>query len=213
MKGILFAILSIILLANCDNAGNNTVNKTDSTKAIPIQVDTLKKDKSLRADCSFTNPDTSVSGISLRNVQSTLAVLGERTKLHGDTTYAFYSSDQWQVLSLTIHPGDYYNQVSVFHIYYSEDREWFRLKIKTKEFRTEKGIKLGIGKREIIKKLGACYIAKDSSQNNVELYYRLELPDDSKTGLLQHHNMPVYYASYKLDNDKLVDIEFGFEYP
>ena len=43
--------------------------------------------------------------------------------------------------------------------------------------------------------------------------YRIEQPRDSKTKLLQNNNMPIYYANYKLKNDKLENIEFGFEYP
>ena len=67
--------------------------------------------------------------------------------------------------------------------------------------------------REIIEKLGTCYVAKDSTGNGIVLNYRIELPNDSKSKLLKSNNMPIYYATYKLTNDKLENIEFGFEYP
>ena len=60
---------------------------------------------------------------------------------------------------------------------------------------------------------GNCYLAKDSTKTSIELNYRIEQPRDSKTKLLQNNNMPIYYANYKLKNDKLENIEFGFEYP
>ena len=54
---------------------------------------------------------------------------------------------------------------------------------------------------------------KDSTKNSIELNYKIEQPKDSKTKLLQNNNMPIYYATYKFKNDKLQNIEFGFEYP
>ena len=31
--------------------------------------------------------------------------------------------------------------------------------------------------------------------------------------LLERQNMPIYYATYKFKRDKLIEYEFGFEYP
>jgi len=68
-------------------------------------------------------------------------------------------------------------------------------------------------KKLIIESFGSCYVPLDSAQDKIELYYRLETPNDSRTRILESNNMPVYYASYKLWKDKLVKFEFGFEYP
>lgn len=152
-------------------------------------------------------------GIRIQNVESALNILGKQTKLEGDSTHIFYSSDKKQKLGLTVHPGDYYSQVSIFSIAYSDNSKQNFRQINSKEFETEKGIKLGINKREIIGKLGTCYVVKDSTKNSITLNYRLELPNDSKTKLLKNNNTPIYYASYRLANDKLENIEFGFEYP
>ena len=130
-----------------------------------------------------------------------------------NSTHVFNSIDKKQKLGLTVHPGDFYSQISIFKIAYSDNSKQNLRQINSKEFETEKGIKLGISKREIIEKLGTCYVAKDSTKNSIELNYRLEFPNDSKTKLLTSNNMPIYYATYKLTNDKLEHIEFGFEYP
>lgn len=194
------------------------MGKNDRLELVPEPDKELREEYEKRQElknskCAFVDPDTSVVGINIRNAESTLNILGKQTKLEGDATHIFYSSDKKQKLRLTVHPGDYYSEVSIFNISYSDYSKQNVRQIKTKEFETEKGIKLGISKKEIIKKLGTCYVAKDSTKNGIVLNYRIELPNDSKTKLLKSNNMPIYYATYRLTNDKLENIEFGFEYP
>ena len=217
MKRIFIAILTITLLTNCNNSKNKTVNKTDRIELVPEADKEIReeyeKQKENQLSCVFSEPDTSVVGIKIRNAESTLNILGKKIKLEGDSTHVFYSNDKKQKLGLTVHPGDSYSEVSIFNISYADKSKLNLREINSKEFETEKGIKLGISKRQIIEKLGTCYLVKDSSQNSIQLNYRLELPTDSKTKILKTNNMPIYYASYKLTNDKLENIEFGFEYP
>ncbi|WP_417940985.1 hypothetical protein [Flavobacterium sp. RS13.1] len=217
MKRIFIAILTIILLTNCNNSKNKTVEKSDRIELVPEADKEIReeyeKQKGKQLSCVFSEPDTSVVGIKIRNAESTLNILGKKTKLEGDSTHVFYSNDKKQKLGLTVHPGDSYSEVSIFNISYADKSKLNLRQINSEEFKTEKGIKLGISKRQIIEKLGTCYVVKDISKNSIELNYRLELPNDSKTKILKTNNMPIYYASYKLTNDKLENIEFGFEYP
>ena len=218
MKKIFLAILTISLLTNCNNSQTKSVDKNDRMELVPVPDKELreeyeKQQELNKSKCAFIDPDTSVADIKIRNAESTLNILGKQTKLEGDSTHVFYSSDKKQKLGLTVHPGDYYSQVSIFNISYSDNSNQNFRQINSREFKTEKGIKLGISKNEIIEKLGACYEAKDSTKNSIELNYRIELPNDSKTKLLNSNNMPIYYAKYRLTNDKLENIEFGFAYP
>jgi hypothetical protein len=218
MKNIFLAILSMSLLTNCNNSKTKSADRNDRNELVSKQEKILraeykKEQEYSKLNCAFIDPDTSVAGIKISNTESTLSILGKQTKLEGDSTHVFYLSDKKQKLQLTVHPGSYYSQVSIFNISYSEISNQNARQIKTREFETEKGIKLGISKKEIIEKLGNCYLAKDSTKNSIELNYRIELPYDSKTKLLTTNNMPIYYATYKLKNDKLKNIEFGFEYP
>ena len=218
MKNIFLAILTISLLTNCNNSQTKFVEKNDRLELVPepdkeLREEYEKQQELNKSKCEFVHPDTSVVGIKIRNAESTLNILGKQTKLEGDTTHVFYSSDKKQKLGLTVHPGDYYSQVSIFNISYSDNSKQNVRQINLREFKTEKGIKLGISKKEIIEKLGTCYVAKDSTKNSITLNYRIELPNDSKTQLLTNNNMPIYYAIYRLTNDKLENIEFGFEYP
>lgn len=162
--------------------------------------------------CVLKNPDTSVSGIKLRNEKSTVLILGKHIKLEGDSTHHFYSKNKEEVLSMTVHPGDYYSQVSIFEVSYSSKYKPKYRQTKIDSFETEKGIHLGILKEEVVNKLGKCYSSSLKKDAEI-LTYRLENPQDIKTKLLERHNMPIYYAIYNFKKEKLVKFEFGFEYP
>jgi len=218
MEKLFLLLFTILIITSCKNSEEKTIENTDRMELIrepdkSLNEENIKQNDVKQSTCDFSEPDTSVVGIKIRNVESTLNVLGKKTSLEGDSTHVFYSSDKKQKLGLTVHPGDYRSQVSIFNISYSDNSKQKINELNFKEFKTEKGIKLGISKSEIIKKLGNCYLAKDSTKTSIELNYRIEQPRDSKTKLLQNNNMPIYYANYKLKNDKLENIEFGFEYP
>jgi hypothetical protein len=218
MKNFLFTLIFITLFTNCKNSENKTVEKTERIELAPepdkyLEEEYEKQKQVYVLNCVFSNPDTSVVGIKIRNAESTLKILGQKTKLEGDSTHVFYSSNKKQLLGLSVHAGDHYSQVSIFNISYSENPSKNLRRINSEEFKTEKGIKLGINKKEIIEKLGHCYITKDSTKNHLVMFYSIELSKDSKTKLLEKNNMPIYYAKYKLIGNKLKNIEFGFEYP
>lgn len=217
MNKIILAITTVLLLMSCDSMEDKTVDQTDRMELVPepdkASREEFEKWQKLRTSCVFLNPDTSVFGINLRDAKSVLHVLGSQTKLNGDSIYRFCSSDKKQELQLTVQAGDFPNQVSMFTIFYSDDGQQNIRKLDSKVFETEKGIKLGISRKELIQKLGTCFITKDSTKNSVAICYRISLPDDSKTKLLTNHNMPVYFATYRLINNRVKSIHFGFEYP
>lgn len=162
--------------------------------------------------CIFENPDTSLSGIQLRFAESARKVLEVR-RLKGDTTYKFYSNDRNELLAVMVHPGDSYSQVSIFRVTYADNPKLNATPSRVMNFTTEKGIRLGLTKADIVSRLGDCYSSSDTSVNKLTINYRLQLPQDSKTRLLQRQNMPIYYADYTFKDDKLIEFEFGFEYP
>ncbi|MBK7811589.1 MAG: hypothetical protein IPI50_10160 [Saprospiraceae bacterium] len=211
-KSILFYLFVIVsILLNCKYS-TKKLNVPDEQLGIVSEFEKEGNNIGQR-DCIFLDPDTSIAGIKIRDAKSVLNVLGHKTNLVLDSTQIFYSNDKKQILTMTIHPGESTNQVSVFSILYATNfKEKFRL-IETPEFITEKGIKLGISKSEIIDRLGTCYLAKDSSSNSILLEYKLELPNDIKTGFLARNQMPIYFANYRLTNGYLEGFEFGFENP
>ena len=84
MKRILTAILTIILLTNCNNSNNKTVDKSDRIELVPEADKEIReeyeKQKEDQLSCIFSELDTSVVGIKIRNAESTLNILGEKTK-------------------------------------------------------------------------------------------------------------------------------------
>ena len=212
MLRVITSIIIVYCFASCSNSQNSN-SKGEIDLTIENKNDLDFKDSTKKNICVFNFPDTSISNIILRNSWSTAQVLGENEKRDEHDQYHYYSSKNEESLSLTQHAGDGKYQISIFKVEYSDKVDHGYPKLNIDTFRTEKGIKLGLMKRQIIERLGSCYVAKDSTRDYIELYYMLETPCDSQTKILERNNMPIYYASYKLWNDKLRVFEFGFEYP
>jgi hypothetical protein len=134
-------------------------------------------------------------------------------RLKGDTTYHFSTADKKEVLSVIVHPGDYYSQISIFQVKYVDSKSLTMNSLSVDRFSSEKNILLGLTQEELIAKLGNCYAVGDSISKSITINYRLESPQDSKTKLLKRQNLPIYYTRYKFYQDKLIEFEFGFEYP
>jgi len=166
-----------------------------------------------KSGCFLANPDTSICGIKIRDAESATRIVGNKNKADSIGQYHFYSKLESETLTLTQHPGDGASQISLFKVEYSNKASYNYRRLPVDAFESEKGIKLGMTKGQIIARLGNCYAGLDSTNGYIELHYRIELPKDSRTKLLQSNSMPAYYASYKLWNDKLGKFEFGFEYP
>jgi hypothetical protein len=186
------------------------ISPPEPDKDLREKYEAQQKEKS--SPCVFNNPDTSLSSIKLRDPESATKILKVK-RLNGDTTYYFQNEDKKQILGVTVHPGDGYSQVSIFQVKYVDNSKTKATPIAINQFATEKGIRLGLTKSEVVSKLGSCYDTSDGTKDVVEIIYRIEAPQDSKTKFLQRQNMPIYYATYKFKSDKLIEYEFGFEYP
>jgi hypothetical protein len=73
------------------------------------RIEKLKKN-----DCDIFEPDTSLSGIVLRDSKSADNVIGTDNKVDEKEQYHFYSLMDAETLTLTQHPGDGKNQISIF---------------------------------------------------------------------------------------------------
>jgi hypothetical protein len=214
MLRLTVSVTLLFCLASCSDSNNKPV-------VIDKRISPPEPDKDLREKyeaqqkakaCTFDNPDTSLSGINLRDPKSVTAVL-KVAQLNGDTTYHFHSKNNKEDLGVTVHPGDGYSQVSIFQVRYADNSKAKATPLDIEHFTTEKGIKLGLTKKEVVARLGNCFTTSDSAKNSIAINYRLESPQDSKTKLLERQNIPIYYATYKFIDNKLIKFEFGFEYP
>jgi len=123
------------------------------------------------------------------------------------------SKSKKEILTLNHHPGDGRNDISIFKVEKSDKTNSNFKVLNIDTFESEKGIKLGVSKEFVKTKLGNCNKEILHSDSYIELLYRIEQPNDSEMKLLEKYNMPVYYATYKFLNNKLIEFEFGFEYP
>ena len=218
MKNTLIIILALTLLTNCSRLQKQTVDENERLELIPepdkeerLKSEAIEKFK--KSNCIFNEPDTSLCGIILRNSESATKIIGSENIIDELDQYRFYSKLESETLTLTQHPGDSKNQISIIKVEKSNKASYGFKELNIDTFQTEKGIKLGLTKEQIIEKLGDCYAPIDSTKGYIELYYVIEQPKDSKSKILENNNMPKYFASYKLWNDRLEKFEFGFEYP
>ncbi|MEG1592096.1 hypothetical protein [Chryseobacterium sp.] len=218
MKNTLIIILTLILLNNCNKLQKQTAGENERTELVPqpdkaerLKYEAIEKLKN--SNCIFSEPGKSLSGIILRNSESAAKIVGSENSVNSLGQYRFYSKLESEILTLTQHPGDSKNQISIIKVEKSNKKNGGFKELNFDSFKTEKGIKLGLTKKQIIQKLGHCYAPIDSTKDYIELYYVIEQPKDSKSKILENNNMPKYFASYKLWNDRLEQFEFGFEYP
>lgn len=218
MRNISILILAIFLSTSCNDSQTKPVAKNERLELVPepdkherLLSEAIQKLKTI--DCDFADPDTSLCGIVLSNATSANKIIGTDNKADEREQYHFYALQDAEILTVTQHPGDGKNQMSIFSVSYADKADYGYKQLHVATFQTGKGIQLGLTKEQVIEKLGGCYAVVDSSKDCIELYYRIESPKDSKTKILETNNMPVYYANYTFCKNKLRYYEFGFEYP
>jgi len=207
---IILILLSVISCSEIND--NNTISTIEKTNDLVFDINN-KSTKSSLKDCFLQVPDSTVNGIIIVNAKSILSVLGKETLLNDEIKYRYLTKDKKEYLNLSIYPGSFNNQVSVFEVGYSKQILKEDNITESTIFQTEKGIKLGVSLQEITKRLGKCYKILNSTDSLLKIIYKIETPQKTKDDFLNRYNMPVYYAEYDFINNKLNRFEFGFEYP
>lgn len=177
--------------------------------------------------------DISLNEIVLHDTISSRIVLGTENitpKQYGPVfVFQFLNRNKTQLLTCTIHPGDYLYSLSEFKVEMNiKDRniniDDFKTKITVLEeilnFKTGKGIELGIDSTEILKLLG-----KPEQMSNKDdigiLFYEIKNPllfpgeniKDDYREFFHFYRTHMYYGEYKFRNGKLIEFAFGFPYP
>ena len=155
-------------------------------------------------------PDISVNDIKLSD--TTTVVLG-----YSDLKYNVIEDKE--ELPYVIFTNENKTEILKLYLFYgTKKNEFYQAEIspydkkivpnptKYANFSTESGIKLGISKKDLIKIKGNNFV----ETNHV---LRYEISDYEKSHFLEKYNMPIYFAEYTFDQDKLCKIYFGFEYP
>jgi len=202
VKNIVFVSI-LLFLFSCQNDPKQPAATVENSNESPVK----------KPNCTFEQPDITFAGINLLDTTSTKAALGQQIKLKAKQHF-YLSADKSQYVKLIVHPGDDINAVSIFKVGYTNDAlKNSKNTTISQSFQSEKEIQLGITKEQLISKLGNCFKIQSQRKNSLAILYKIEAPQDTKDGLLKRHNLPIYYAVYKIWNNKLTEIEFGFEYP
>ncbi len=172
--------------------------------------------------CRPLRAESDVAGVRIADVDSSRRVFGDSSKLnhfqekdaHGadqDFPYVrFLSRDGQQEARFYIHYGDSvgsYNEIEVMPVTRA-GRDAMRLQASS--LATERGVKLGMRRTELIRLLGPCH-AKERRAGGLErISYKIE---DEGHALLKRSGLPSYYARYDFKGGKLVQFRIGFDYP
>lgn len=167
------------------------------------------------AKCRMKSPDLSISGIQLTDVESAVKVVGTSPPLYDsedDLPHArFVSTNGAQEMVLFAHYGavpDEYAEVEV-RIAGAEALALKDLPIES--FKTGRGVELGMSSSQVLALFGSCLKTRQKTRS--ELFIEYEIANADRDPELKDFGLPVYYAEYEFQNDKLVRFRFGFAYP
>lgn len=169
------------------------------------------------AACLPTNPDIAIYGVELGDPLSAALQLGSAYELVEDEAglpqAVFTNTTETEVLKLYMHQGDKSGAFREAEVLATADldSDVDATVLDTPQFRTGRGVRLGMRRQEVVDRFGAC-AATGSTEGGADVI-RYEITDIATSDLLKAQNMPLYYAEYAFDQDKLVRFVFGFSYP
>jgi hypothetical protein len=167
--------------------------------------------------------DLGVSGIMLYDTSNVKMILGLSDELFEDLLDAYFpphfnyvNQDTSELLVLLFHPGSYRYEFAEFKILKLPEKfsERFNVLSNVKIFTTYKGLSLGISIDEFRNIFGNGFV-KETNNGEIILTYTLvgEDPDYLNNQFLEFYSSYFYYGHYTFLKNKLIKIEFGFEYP
>lgn len=225
-KEIIIPSLLILLAIGCKKNLNNS-NITHNNNSVVVDS-VLKNDSTLiqskKQDLVHEQeviPDSTVNKtLSLRNGESlesfykNFEAIVLLDRIRESPVAIFGNKDVSQYLLVYQYEGDTKNYFSCFEIgYFKDDAELAKqVNYRTYEniFATESNLVLGMTLEQIVKIKGNGY--KSKSVNNEQIItYRIN--DYDKSAFLKKYNMPGYFMEFKLKDNKVTKIIFGFDYP
>jgi hypothetical protein len=171
-----------------------------------------------RAACVPANPDIAVHGIELGDPLSTVLQLGSDYQVSEDEngldTAVFTTTSESEILLLHRLFGDKADVFESAEVVSAEDldADVEATVLDTSLFRTGRGVRLGMTRKDILDRFGACAAAPSETGDGTEVL-RYAITDAITSDFLKAHNMPAYVAEYTFKGDRLVRFAFGFSYP
>lgn len=158
-------------------------------------------------------PDISILNISLLDTTNITSVFGDSLMLSLEGKIikktSFLNQEQNEVIEIVFYPGSYLNEFSKFRVFKPKN-DVNKPKVDIQSFDTESGVKLGIDKKTLISLKGKPTSVKPFRSSEI---YEYIIDNYDTSPFLKKYNMPLYRAKYYFENSKLVQFEFGFDYP
>ena len=164
-------------------------------------------------------PDTNINGVELMDAKS----FEEKFKAYRLPEYyeadhppklEFINADKTQKFTVFHCYGSGKNDICTFRVEFrkiSDSIPFYGVKITDKNFKTEKGIQLGMTFENFKKKIGTKKFKTVIKKGETKII--IELDNFKDDPFLQLYNMPIYLGEYYFKNGQLIIFEFGFPTP
>jgi hypothetical protein len=183
-------------------------NCNSTTKEYIKDSITQVKDSCIE-DCFL--PDMKINDIQLNDIQSVERKFGnlKSSVKENDSSLPFVeflNDDGTEKLTAYLFYGSDYNELYQFKIEFSNNQNNDLNHLDYQFFLTESNIKLGMSEKQLIEIKGQYF----TKENDI---IRYTISDFKKSCFLQKYNLPIYFAEYTFNDNMLIKIYFGFQYP
>lgn len=209
------------VVSGCVYESDDRKNPEPSNNRVTAQLDDTFNSSPVNVkEEKLTIPlDSGIAGFYIGYVQQKNADQLPNPALNGnsqsDLEYTcLLNRDSTQLLRMRTHPGDARGSFAEFEL------RWIRKGENLKNFypspystfQTTLGIQLG----DSLSKVEESLISLSPSKEKISSYIcvlRCRAEGMDKYRYLYSHNMPIYFANYKFENEIIISLHFGFEYP
>jgi hypothetical protein len=159
-----------------------------------------------------------IFGIYLQNDSSTEKILGKEIwNKHFEADSMFpriecLGADSRQMLRLFFHYGGFKNSVAEFELLFTPSKYQKNknvVSVKSLEFVSKNGVRLGITKAQLIRLIGTNYKQNTMGEYEELIYYT----ENTNSGILKKLGGVAYFIKCKFKKGRLCQYNFGFEYP
>ena len=220
--------LLILLAIGCKENVNNTqiVHQSKSQVdtvivAKPDSISIVKNKQLTENELKEVLPDSTVNKLlilenneSLQKFYKDYKTISTIERLRESPVVIFSNKDKSQYLLAYQYEGSTKNNFSCFEIGYFENEKKLNQNssyaVEDKIFETESKLSLGISLKKLIEIKGNTYKTKIDKDESIVTY---RIDNYEKSSFLKKYNMPGYFIEFRLKDNKVTKILFGFDYP
>lgn len=187
----------------------------------PFLISWLDNEHKTNFNAKTFIPDTAVNGIALLHWKSVIQHFEEDTDFvskrllrHKDLDFPyadFTNTDETERLQLFTHPGYGLHEFAIAEIRVKSAAEMpcrGCVKFPDNQYKTARGIQLGITETELLKILGE---PRDKSTYKDALIYNYWLTINESPRFLSRYNHEKWFGDYYFKNGRLTQIHLGFD--